>query len=124
MMRSVKKRFLKSLGVHIDEKLNFNRHILELCAKLSKFCGLFYKLRSILTTAQLLVIYKVYVQQILNYGVLVYGTSSKTTVQPLEAKKNKLPESCLKREKRNHHCKIEKSLQCIRSKFCRFLNCL
>ena len=80
------KTSLKYLGVHIDEKLNFNRHILELCAKLSKFSGLFYKLRSILTTAQLLVTYKVYVQPILNYGVLVYGTSSKTTLQPLEAK--------------------------------------
>ena len=50
----------------------------ELCVKLFKFSGLFYKLRSILTTAQLLVTYKVYVQPILNYGVLVYGTSSKT----------------------------------------------
>ena len=61
------KMSLKYLGVHIDEKLNFNRHILELCAKLSKFSGLFYyKLRSILTTAQLLVTYKVYVQPILN----------------------------------------------------------
>ena len=80
------KTSLKYLGVHIDEKLNFNRHILELCAKLFKFSGLFYKLRSILTTAQLLVTYKVYVQPILNYGVLVYGTSSKTKLQPLEAK--------------------------------------
>ena len=76
----------KYLGVHNDEKLNFNRHILELYAKLSKFSGLFYKLRSILTTAQLLVKYKAFVQPILNYGVLVYGTSSKTTLLPLEAK--------------------------------------
>ena len=53
------KTSLKFLGVHIDEKFNFNRHVLELCAKLSKFSGLFYKLRSILTTAQLLVTYKV-----------------------------------------------------------------
>ena len=80
------KTSFKYLGVDIDEKLNFNRHILELCAKLSKFSGLFYKLRSILTTAQLLVTYKAYVQPILNYSVLVYGTSSKTTIQPLEAK--------------------------------------
>ena len=27
------KTSLKYLGVHIDEKLNFNRHILELCAR-------------------------------------------------------------------------------------------
>ena len=45
------KTSLKYLGVHIDEKLNINRHILKLCAKLSKFSGLFYKLRSLLKTA-------------------------------------------------------------------------
>ena len=52
----------------------------------SNFLDCIYKLRSILTTAQLPVTYKVYVQPILNYCVLVYGTSSKTTFQPLEAK--------------------------------------
>ena len=90
---------LKYLGVQIDEKFNFNRHILELCAKLSKFFGLFYKLRSILTTAQLLVTYKVYVQPILNYGVLVYGTSSKTTLQPLEAKVKQIARIFFKKRK-------------------------
>ena len=87
------------LGVHIDEKLNFNRHILELCAKLSNFSGFFYKLRSILTTAQLLVTYKVYVQPILNYVVLVYGTSSKTTLPPLEAKIKQIARTMFKKRK-------------------------
>ena len=93
------KTSLKYLGVHIDEKLNFNRHILELCAKLSKFPGLFHKLRSILTTAQLLVTYKFYVQPILNYGVLVYGTTSKTTLQPLEAKIKQIARIMFKKRK-------------------------
>ena len=86
------------LGVHIDEKLNFNRHILELSPKLSNLSG-FYKLRSILTTAQLLVTYKVYVQPILNYVVLVYGTSSKTTLQPLEAKIKQIARTMFKKRK-------------------------
>ena len=93
------KTSLKYLGVHIDEKLNFNRHILEICAKLSNISGLFYKLRSILTTAQLLVTYKVYVQPILNYGVLVYGTSSKTTLQLLEAKIKQIARIMFKKRK-------------------------
>ena len=93
------KTSLKYLGVNIDEKLKYNRHILELCLKLSKFFVLFYKLRSILTTAQLLVLYKVYVQPILNYGVLVYGTSSKTTLQPLEAKIKQITKIMFKKRK-------------------------
>ena len=39
------KTSLKYLGVHFDEKVTFNRQILELCEKLSNFSGLFYKLR-------------------------------------------------------------------------------
>ena len=58
-----------------------------------------YKLRSILTTAQLLVPYKVNVQPILNYGVLVYGTSSKTTFQPLEAKIKQIDRIMFKKRK-------------------------
>ena len=89
----------KYLGVHIDEKLNFNWNILESCAKLSKFSGLFHKLRSILTNAQLLITYKVYVQQKLNYGLLVYGTHSKTTLQPLEAKIKQIARIMFKKRK-------------------------
>ena len=104
------KTSLKYLGVHIAEKLNFNRHILELCKKLSKFSGLFYKLRQILTTAQLLVTYKVYVRPILNYGVLVYGTGSKTKLQPLEANIKQIARIIFRKRK------TESTLQ-IREKF-------
>ena len=64
------KTSLKYLGVHIDAK-----------------------------TAQLLVTYKVYVQPILNYGVLVYGTNSKTTLQPLEAKIKQIARIMFKKRK-------------------------
>ena len=92
------KNVFKILGVYIDGKLSFNRHIPELCATLSKFSGLFYKLRSIFITAQLLVTYKVYLQPILNYGVLVYGKSNKTRFQSLEAKIKQIARIILKRK--------------------------
>ena len=60
---------------------------------------MFYKLRSILKTAQLLVTYKVYVQPILNCGVLVYGTSSKTTLQPPETKIKQIARIMFKKRK-------------------------
>ena len=56
-------------------------------------------MRSILTTAQLLVTYKIYVQPIINYGVLVYGTSSKTTLQPLEEKIKQIARIMFKKRK-------------------------
>ena len=118
------KTSLKYLGVHIDEKLNFNMHFLKLCAQLSKFSGLLYKLRSILTTAQLLVTYKVYVQPILNYGVLVYGTSSKTTLQPLEAKVKQIARIIFKKRKTESTLQNREKYKMHSIKDLQFLNCL
>ena len=63
---------LKYLGIELDDNLNFGDHIKNIFSKLNKFSGLFYRLRSILTVKQLLLTYKVYVQPVVSYGVLVY----------------------------------------------------
>ena len=75
---------LKYLGIELDDNLNFGEHIKNFCSKLNKFSGLFYRLRSILTVKQILLTYKVYVQPVMSYGVLVYGTINKTIILPLE----------------------------------------
>ena len=79
--------------------------------KTEPILGTFYRLRSILTVKQLLLTYKVYVQPVVKYGLLVYGTSNKTLILPLESKikqltriifnKPKSTSTCLERES-NH----------------------
>ena len=92
----------------MDDNLKFGEHVKNLCSKLNKFSGLIYRLRSILNVKQLLFKYKVYVQPVVSYGVLVYGTSNKTLILPMEKKRKKIarinfnkPKStstCLERE--------------------------
>ena len=77
---------LEYLGIELDDNLNFGENIENLCSKLNKFSGLFYRLRSILTVKQMVLTYKVYVQPVVSYGVLVYGTRNKTLILPLESK--------------------------------------
>ena len=99
---------LKYLGIELDDNLNFGAHIENLWSKLNKFSGLFYRLKSILTVKQLLLTYKVYVQPVVSYGEIVYGTSNKTLILPLESKikqitriifnKPKSTSTCLERE--------------------------
>ena len=48
----------KFLGVHIDEHLNFGSHIAVLTKKLSKYAGLFFKLRHFLPLEALLTLYQ------------------------------------------------------------------
>ena len=77
---------LKNLGLVLDDNLNFGDHIKNICSKMSKHSGIFYRLRSILTVIQLLLTYKVYVLPVVSYGILVYGTSNKTLILLFEPK--------------------------------------
>ena len=58
------------LGVQIDSKLSFTDHITKLENKLSRFCGMYYRLRKVLGKDQLMKAYNAYVKPILLYGVL------------------------------------------------------
>ena len=47
----------KFLGVHIDENVNWCYHINEVCTKISRICGVLYRIRHQLITESMLSIY-------------------------------------------------------------------
>ena len=51
----------KFLGVHIDENINWCHHINNVCTKISRICGILYRVRHQLTTESLLGITTYYV---------------------------------------------------------------
>ena len=67
----------KYLGIYFDKKLNFDIHIGKVVEKLSKQCGIVYKLRETLNTSHLLAYIRAYVSPIVQYGVLLYGFGKK-----------------------------------------------
>ena len=77
---------VKYLGILLDNKFDFKKHINSVAAKLTKYTGLFYKLRFILSIKQLVLVYKSFVQPVIQYGVLTYGTASKTSLKFIEVK--------------------------------------
>ena len=54
------------------------------------FGGLLNRLRDVLTTAQLIKNYFSHIQPILQYGVILYNTANKTSLQKLEMKQNQV----------------------------------
>ena len=62
----------KYLGVHLDEKLNFNHHVKEKIAKANKGIGLIRKLAHVLPRQSLLTIYKSFIRPHLDYGDIIY----------------------------------------------------
>ena len=80
----------KYLRIYFDKKLNFEIHIGKVVEKLSKQCGIVYKLRETLNTSHLLAYIMAYVSPIVQYGVLLYGLGRKTMVQQILVFRKKL----------------------------------
>jgi hypothetical protein len=68
----------KYLGVIIDKNLSFDEHIQSIVSKLSRHCGLLYRLREWLPKEKLIEYYNIYVKPIIQYGVLIYGCTTKS----------------------------------------------
>ena len=80
----------KYLGIDCDKKLNFDIQNGKVVEKLSKQCGLVYKLRETLNTSHLLAYIRSYVSPIVQYGELLYGLGRKTMLQQVLVVQKKL----------------------------------
>ena len=62
----------KRLGIHLDEKLNFNHHVKEKITKANKGIGVIKKLSNTLPRDAMLTIYQSFVRPHLDYGDIIY----------------------------------------------------
>ena len=73
----------KYLGVIIDSHLKFTDHVETVCRKLGRFKGIMYKGTVVFSRKMLLKFYLAYVVPIISYGLLVYGSTSKTNLEKI-----------------------------------------
>ena len=67
----------KHLGLFLDNKLDFNKHLDEKINKCNKIIGMMKKLSTLVSRQSLLTIYKSIVRPILDYGVIIYDKPHK-----------------------------------------------
>ena len=84
------KESTKCLGVHIDKKLSFKTHIEEIKSKLKKTIYCFYQYKNRFRSDTLIKLYKLYVQPVLQYCVLIYGCAGKSELKQLNYSQNHL----------------------------------
>ena len=77
------KSVARFLGVLVDEKLSWAQHIAAIKAKISRYIGVLYRLTNILPLKARMVIFNSLMQSHLNYGSLVWGSSSKNKIESL-----------------------------------------
>ena len=80
---------VKYLGVCLDNKLNWKAHVSSLCNKLSKICGVFYKLNFVPFRC-LRTVYFSLVQLHLQYSLINWGRANNSTLHPLQIIQNKI----------------------------------
>ena len=81
---------LKYLGVIIDDCLCFKDHVAKIKQKLNFCHHTVRRSRELLTETQLLVYYKLHVNPIIQYGILIYGCTSFTILSPIYTLQKKI----------------------------------
>ena len=73
----------KFLGLYIDNKLAWKKHITHLCKLLSRNVGIINKLKTSFPTNVLLNIYSTLILPYMNYGILAWGNSARNQLDKL-----------------------------------------
>ena len=78
------------LGVTLDEYLNWNIHIENLCKKLNRLFPVFYNIRNYLNIDHIKTVYFSMLYSRIKYGCIVYGLTSKENINKIQIIQNKL----------------------------------
>ena len=78
-----KVKYIKFLGVLLDEHLTWRYHITELSKKLARTCGILFKVRHLLPRSALTILYNSLFLSFLQYGIIVWGQTCASYLEPL-----------------------------------------
>ena len=76
-------KYVKSLGLLLDEHLSWKYHLSEFSKKLSRTCGIFFKVRHLLPTSVLISLYNSLFSSFLQYEIIVWGLTYDTHTKPI-----------------------------------------
>ena len=78
-----KTKYVKFLGVLMDEHLSWKHHTAELCKKLSRTSGIFFKVRHYCPLPMLVCLYNSLFSSFLNYCIAAWGLTFESYLNPL-----------------------------------------
>ena len=88
------------LGVEIDSKLTWKRHVQKLCSKISSVIGVIYRIRDKINTKTAWMIYDALIASQLNYCNIVWGYGYKTDLDSLYVLQKRAWRLCLRLPRR------------------------
>ena len=109
-------QFCKYLGVNIDSKLKFDRHIDVITKKVSRATGILYKIRTLLPMKARLNYYYSLIYPYLSYCVIVWGGTYESTLKNLVIQHKKLIRIIADAPHLSHTTQIFRSLRLLKFK--------
>ena len=97
---------VKLLGITIDNKLNFNGHVSNICDKVSQKLHILARVAVFINTDKLRILMKAFIESEFNYCPLVWMFHSRT----LNNRINRLHEKALRLVYKDDHCSFEELL--------------
>ena len=85
----------KLLGIYLDNTLSFKAHIEYLIKKICPKIGILHRLRHLLSTDILNIVYKTTIQPLIDYCLTVWGTSSKRNLKSIQRLQNRAARAVL-----------------------------
>ena len=84
------KESTKCLGIILDDKMNWKAHIAETTSKITKYAGIFAKVRYMMPRRCLTTLYNSFTFPKINYGIEAYGNTTLETLRPLKVAQNRI----------------------------------
>ena len=82
-------KYIKYLGVTLDENFSWSQHITNLTSKLASSVGIISKLRYYVDTKILIQVYHALVASIIHYAITCWGSATKTSLNPIRVLQNR-----------------------------------
>jgi len=100
---------IKFLGVQIDNSLNGQSHISDLCTSLRQFIGIFYKISTFTTSKVLKLLYFSLVYPKILYGIEIYANTYQTFLHDLMILNNRILRIIQKADRTTHVAELYSS---------------
>ena len=95
-MTIMRVKSFKYLGLTLDETLNCNEYVNELCKSLIKYFGIFNHIKYKITPVVVRQLYYAFIYSRIKYGIELYGSNSASNMNKVQVIQNKLLKMVLK----------------------------
>ncbi len=107
-------KFIKFLGVLLDENISWKHHLNQLSKKLARICGMFFKIRNFVPLNTLLCLYNALFLSFLQYGITVWGSTCTTYIDPIFKLQKKVVRAISFESSNSHSSPIFKDLKILK----------